>query len=92
MNADDLGLTGGINRAVVDLHRAGALTSTTLMAAAPQFDEAVALAKQHSRLGVGCHIVLVDGVPIAEPASITSLLDSAQGPTSFRHALGDFAM
>lgn len=90
VNADDFGLTRGINRAVVDLHCAGALTSTTLMAAAPQFHEAVTLAKQQYTLGVGCHVVLVDGVPIAETASITSLLDSAQGPASLRRTLIEF--
>ena len=32
MNADDFGLTAGVNRAIIELHLAGVLTSTTLMA------------------------------------------------------------
>jgi predicted glycoside hydrolase/deacetylase ChbG (UPF0249 family) len=83
VNADDFGLTGGINRAAIELHELGGLGSVTLMAAAPRFDEAVALAKQHPLLGVGCHIVLVDGAPVADP----SLLDS---PGQFRQTLGVF--
>ncbi len=89
MNADDFGLTSGINRAVVDLHGAGALGSATLMAAAPRFEEAVALAKEHPQLGVGCHIVLVDGRPVAEPDSIPSLMDaSGVGRGQFRATVG----
>ncbi len=93
MNADDFGLTTGINRAVVDLNDAGALTSTTLMAASPRFAEAAALARRHSSLGVGCHIVLVDGSPVADPASISSLLQPSRGAStqpSFRPTLGAF--
>ena len=34
LNADDFGLTAGVNRAIIELHRAGVLTSATLMASA----------------------------------------------------------
>ncbi len=87
MNADDFGLTAGINRAVADLHAGGALDSATLMAAGPRFAEAVAIARQHPTLGVGCHIVLVDGVPVADADSIRTLL--VDGKT-FRPSLGAF--
>jgi predicted glycoside hydrolase/deacetylase ChbG (UPF0249 family) len=90
VNADDFGLTDGINRAVVDLHIAGALTSATLMAAAPRFSEAVALSAQHPSLGVGCHVVLVDGTPVAEPVTIPSLLASRAAGACFRPTLGGF--
>lgn len=94
VNADDFGLTGGINRAVVDLHRVGALTSATLMAGAPRFTEAVAHAAIHTKLGIGCHIVLVDGSPASDPDTISSLL-VFKGPhrsavPAFRDTLGDF--
>ena len=87
LNADDFGLTRGINRAVADLHQAGVLTSATLMATGPAFDDAVAVSKAHPALGVGCHIVLVDGVPVSRPGTIPTLL----GPDSlrFRSTLGD---
>ncbi len=41
INADDFGLTPGVNRAIAELHQAGALTSTTLMATGPAFDDAI---------------------------------------------------
>ncbi|HZQ44196.1 MAG TPA: ChbG/HpnK family deacetylase [Acidobacteriaceae bacterium] len=90
INADDFGLTGGVNRAIAELHDAGAVTSATLMASGAAFDDAVALALARPSLGVGCHIVLVDGIPVSDPASIPTLL----GPDrrSFRMSLADFAL
>jgi predicted glycoside hydrolase/deacetylase ChbG (UPF0249 family) len=88
INADDFGLTPGVNCAIAELHQAGALTSTTLMATGPAFDNAVAIAHANPTLGVGCHIVLTDGVPVSPPESIPTLL----GPDrkTFRPSLVDF--
>ena len=93
VNADDFGLTDGINRAVRDLHQLDALESTTLMAAAPRFHEAVEISRQQMLLGVGCHIVLVDGNPVANPSAIPTLLEPARSTSSeprFRSTLGEF--
>lgn len=79
VNADDFGLTGGVNRAVMELHRAGVLTSTTLMACAGATDSAIELARSTPSLGVGCHIVLVDGTPVLPVAKIPSLIDRKTG-------------
>jgi len=88
LNADDFGLTPGINRAIGELNATGVLTSATLMANGPAFDDAVAVARAYPTLGVGCHIVLTDGVPVAPPQYIPSLL----GPDrrSLRPSLADF--
>jgi predicted glycoside hydrolase/deacetylase ChbG (UPF0249 family) len=64
VNADDFGLTSGVNRAILELHQAGVLTSATLMARAAATDEAIEISKVTPGLGVGCHVVLVDGEPI----------------------------
>ncbi len=63
INADDFGLAPGVNRAIVELQQAGALSSTTLMATAAYFSAAVYLAFAQPALAVGCHVVLVDGSP-----------------------------
>lgn len=78
INADDFGLTPGINAAVIELNRAGALSSSTLMAAGPCFSEAVHLAFAQTTLGTGCHIVLTDGAPVSFPGDIPSLIDPEQ--------------
>jgi len=88
INADDFGLTRGVNRAIDELHQAGVLTSATLMATGAAFDDAVALARANPTLGVGCHITLTDGSPVSPPQSIPTLLGS-DGKT-FRPSLMDF--
>jgi predicted glycoside hydrolase/deacetylase ChbG (UPF0249 family) len=88
INADDFGLTPGVNRAITELHQAKALTSATLMATGAAFEDAVAIAHANPTLGVGCHIVLTDGVPVLPPEKIPTLI----GPDrkTFRPSLIDF--
>lgn len=88
VNADDFGLTAGINRAIAELHAAGAVTSATLMARASATAEAIEIARSTPTLGVGCHIVLVDGTPVLPPDRIPSLVDSRTG--QFRNTLSAF--
>lgn len=86
MNADDFGMTRGINRAIMQGHHEGIITSATLMANSSAFDEAVSLARD-TELSVGCHIVLVDGEPLCPTESIPTLLEGAR----FRRKLWKFA-
>lgn len=79
VNADDFGLTHGVNRAIVELHAVGLVTSTSLMACAGATDEAIELACATPSLGVGCHVVLVDGEPILPPEMVPSLVDARTG-------------
>ena len=76
VNADDFGLTQGVNRAISESHAGGVVTSSTLMASGPAFDDAVAIARSLPSLAVGCHVVLVDGAPVSAPASIPTLVAS----------------
>lgn len=88
VNADDFGLTCGVNRAVLELHQAGALSSATLMANAPATQDAISLALQFPALGVGCHVVLVDGSPVLPPSQIPTLTDPHTG--NLYSKLGEF--
>jgi hopanoid biosynthesis associated protein HpnK len=74
INADDFGLTDGVNRAIVESHEQGVVTSTTLMANGPSFQDAVALSRNLPKLSVGCHVVLVDGRPLLRAEQVSSLL------------------
>jgi chitin disaccharide deacetylase len=60
VNADDFGASRGINRAILDLHELGVVTSASLMTTMPAADDAVKLAKTNSTLGVGLHVTLTD--------------------------------
>lgn len=88
VNADDFGLTSGINRAILELHHEGVLTSTTLMARAGASQEAIEMARATPSLGVGCHVVLVDGDPVLPARQVPSLIDGATG--RFYSTLGAF--
>ena len=79
VNGDDFGLTAGVNRAILELHRAGVLTSATLMAKAAATDEAIELARATPSLGVGCHVVLVDGEPVLPPVEISTFVNRSIG-------------
>jgi hopanoid biosynthesis associated protein HpnK len=75
VNADDFGLTPGVNRAIIECHARGIVTSATLMANMPAFDDAVALAGAHPSLGVGLHFNITEGHSVAGASRVRSLLD-----------------
>jgi predicted glycoside hydrolase/deacetylase ChbG (UPF0249 family) len=86
VNADDFGLTAGVNRAIVELNRHGTLTSATLMASASSTAEAIDLARSTPDLGAGCHVVLVDGTAVTP----VELLPSLTAAKSFSPTLSAF--
>src|SRR3954468_4961227 len=85
INADDLGFAPGVNRGIVEAHDGGTLTSASMMVTTPGFAEAVALAAQRPRLGVGLPLILVAGRPLTDA---TSLVDARTGTF---HPLGELA-
>src|ERR1700689_1910411 len=76
VNADDFGLSSSVNEAVVRAHREGILTSASLMVNEPGFDEAVKLAKETQKLGVGLHLTLLLGHSALPPEKIPGLVNS----------------
>jgi len=92
INADDFGLTSGVNRGIRDAHANGIVTSSTLMACGARFDEAVGLASQIPKLSVGCHVVLVDGFPTLRDVKASSLTVTNNGAAPcVRESLLNFA-
>jgi len=76
-----------VNRAIVETHTRGIVTSSTLMANGPAFGEAAQMAKASPGLSVGCHVVLIDGEPVLDASTISSITDSR----GFRDGLKTFA-
>ena len=68
VNADDFGASRGINQAIVELHRLGIITSTSLMIDMPAAAEAAAMATAAPELGVGLHVTLTseDTTPLID--------------------------
>ncbi len=75
VNADDFGRTPGINEGIIEAHRRGVVTSTTLMVNFAASAAAGALAGSNPRLGVGLHLSLTGGRPTLAPEQIPSLVD-----------------
>ncbi len=76
VNADDFGRSAEINAAVIRAHREGILTSASLMVTGAASEEAVRLAREHPRLGVGLHLTLVCGHAALSAAEIPGLADA----------------
>lgn len=78
VNADDFGFTPDVNRGILEAHRHGILTATTLMANGDAFEDAVRLAGEAPTLDIGCHLVLVGGRSLVAgspyPPTVTKLL------------------
>jgi hopanoid biosynthesis associated protein HpnK len=91
INADDFGFTSGVNRAIAEAHSNGVVTSATLMACGSAFTEAAQLAKTLPQLSVGCHVVLIDGVPMLPSEQVPTLIDDQRTPSHFRDGLKTFA-
>lgn len=77
VNADDLGYTLGVTRGIIRAHKAGIVTSTSVMVNMPAAAESVKLTlKDAPDLGLGLHITLTAGPPVASPDLIPDLLNS----------------
>lgn len=98
INADDFGLTSGIDRAILRSHEHGIVTSATAMANGNDVAHAASLARVSGGFGVGCHVVLIDGQPLTPAASLRGA--GTAGPqkngsppsSSFRSSISDFAV
>ncbi len=75
VNADDLGLTSGVNTGILDAHDRGILTSASLFANAPATADAIQRARFRPLLGIGAHLTLVDGAPTLPPVRVPSLVE-----------------
>lgn len=86
INADDLGFAPGVNRGILEAHAAGTLSSASMMVTTPAFAEAAALTREHApRLGVGLHLNLIAGRPLA---AVPTLSDARTG---LFHSLSELA-
>jgi chitin disaccharide deacetylase len=78
INGDDFGYSDAVNRAILQAHCSGVLTSASLMVNERASAQAIELAKAHPTLAVGLHLVLVLGRAALPHAEIPTITD-AQG-------------
>lgn len=79
VNADDFGLDDETFEWTVKGFELGKLTSATIMAGMPATGKAVEYAKAHPQFSFGVHLCIVDEKPLADPATIPSMIDPATG-------------
>jgi len=86
VNADDLGWTEGVNRGIADAFRNGIVTSASMLANGEAFEGGLEIARRAPGLGLGVHLNLSDGAPVADRETVMSLLNEkgnfAGGPES----------
>lgn len=76
VTGDDFGFSRGVNRAILEAHERGILTSASLMVTGEAFEEAVELARAHPSLAVGLHLVVVAGRAVLRPPEIPHLVEA----------------
>lgn len=87
VNADDLGLSPGVNRGILEAHRRGILTSTTAMVNMPDAEAGIRLLQREApQVGIGLHITLTTGRPVLPPEQVPSLVDESG---MFPYIMGD---
>lgn len=72
VNADDFGLSKGVNLGIIEAYRNGIVTSTTMMMNMPEIEHALTLFRENNELGLGIHLVLTAGRPVCN--SVPSLI------------------
>jgi len=75
-NGDDFGRDVAINKAIVQAHERGVLTSASLMVTGKAVDDAVARARGYPNLAVGLHLVVSDGKGLTAAAPGSRLADA----------------
>ncbi len=73
MNADDFGLSKGVNLGIIKAFRYGVVTSTTVMMNMDEVEQALSLLKDNPLLRLGIHLVLTAGRPVCP--DVPSLTD-----------------
>lgn len=79
VNGDDFGLSAGVSRGILDAHRRGILTSTSLMVWREAAEEAARLARRAPELGVGLHLELEEGMGGDPCAAVDAQLRRFEG-------------
>ena len=70
VNADDYGMTKGVNLGIIEAHKNGIVTSTTLMVTMPEVEHGLALSKDYPNLGIGLHLNCTLGKPLTDCKSL----------------------
>jgi hopanoid biosynthesis associated protein HpnK len=77
VTADDFGASVAVNEGVEIAHRTGILAAASLMVAGAAAEDAIIRARHMPALGIGLHLVLVEGRPVLPPKRVPDLVDAS---------------
>ncbi len=77
LHCDDFGLNSSVNEAVAAAADAGVLSSASLMMNGAAVNQAAEIARRYPALGVGVHLNILRGRPLAPASEVSSLLDGS---------------
>ena len=98
VHADDFGLSERVNEGIVEAHRNGIVTSTSLIASGGAFEDAIGLSRATPTLDIGVHLTLVDEEPVSADDVIRTLLDNngrlsrQSGTFMWRYVFGSISL
>ena len=86
VNADDMGLTPGVCRAVERAHADGVVTSTSVLAVGSAFERAATTVREAGSLALGAHLAIVgEDRPLLSAREVPTLVDrEGRFPLSYR--------
>lgn len=74
VTADDFNLSDGVSRGILEAHQHGIVTETSVMVNLGDLRQAVTMLAAAPRLGVGLHLNITRGCPVAPPDAVAGLL------------------
>ncbi len=75
INADDFGLSPGVNQGIIKAMTEGIVTSTTIMMNREYAQDAIRLSKEYDVKGIGIHLTISSGRPLLELDEVSSLVN-----------------
>ena len=87
INADDFGLTHGCNQGILEGHKKGLISSTTVMMTCPDIVQSLALLKDVDDLGIGVHLCITSGHPLTAGQSFRDRDGSFRKRNTYLHGI-----
>jgi chitin disaccharide deacetylase len=78
VNADDLGISRGTNRAIAECFSRGIVTSASLLVNMPAWEDAVRTAREQPALQIGLHVCLTSGRSVLPARQVPLLVDDGR--------------
>ncbi len=87
VNADDFGISRSVNQGIIESHINGIVTSTSILANGPAFDDALKHIHSNSKLGIGIHLNVLRGKPVLSSSDLPNITNQKYFKLKFNSVL-----